>query len=199
MQTESVLPAAWGYDASDSVNLRAIHQKFGHKPLRSYPIITAYQRLIFNPYMLGMRVHRPLEYISYEKEAAKQLLKNELGWRDYGGKHYESVFTKFHQAYYLPTKFGYDKRLAHLSSLIISGQMSKQAALLELEEPLYDDNTLREEMKYWLKKVNITQSEFDQVMLDKPRLATDYPTDKKQKEIIGKIFSFAIKVRNTMR
>lgn len=199
MQTESVLPPAWGYDASDAVNLRAIHRKFGRIPLRNYPTISAFQRLVLNPYILGMRVHRPLEYIAYEKESAKRLLKEELGWRDYGGKHYESVFTKFHQAYYLPTKFGYDKRLAHLSSLIVSGQLAREDAIRELEEPLYEDRVLKEEMHYWLKKLEITQAEFERVMSEQPKCAQEYPTNSRQKMWIGRLSRVAVRIKNAIR
>ena len=125
MQTESILPEAWGYDASDSISLRSIHQRFGTVKLTKYKTISNFQRFILYPFILRMKVHRPLEWIDYNKEEAKHILKTELGWRDYGGKHYESVFTKFFQAHVLPTKFGYDKRLAHYSSLIVSGQMTK--------------------------------------------------------------------------
>jgi N-acetyl sugar amidotransferase len=199
MQTESILPSAWGYDASDSVNLRAIHRRFGRVPLRNYPTITAFQRLLLNPYVLGMRVHRPLEYIAYEKETAKKILKEELGWRDYGGKHYESIFTKFHQAYYLPTKFGYDKRLAHLSSLIVSGQLAREDAIRELEEPLYEERVLREELHYWLKKLDVTQAEFERVMSEQPKYAQEYPTNDRQKMWIRRLSRVAVKIKNAIR
>ena len=153
MQTECTLPPAWGYDASDLISLRAIHKRFGQKKLKTYPQMSPWQRYVFYPYILQMKVHRPLEFINYSKDAAKDLLINELGWRDYGGKHFESIFTKFFQAHYLPAKFGYDKRLAHLASLVTSGQMTREEAKGELQKPLYDIQGLEEDCAYWVKKL----------------------------------------------
>jgi hypothetical protein len=108
-----------------------------------------------------------LEYIEYNKAKVKAFLMEELGWRDYGGKHYESVFTKFFQAHYLPTRFGYDKRKAHLSSLIVSGQLSRDEAIEELKKPLYDPQELEQDKIYFTKKLGITLEEFE-FILQKP-------------------------------
>lgn len=174
MQTESILPAAWGYDASDSVSLKAIHKRYGEKKLKSYPILTPFDRFFYYPYVLRMKVHRPLEFIDYSKEQAKRLLREEFGWRDYGGKHYESVFTKFFQAHYLPEKFGYDKRLAHLSSLIVSGQCTKNDAQCELNSPAYLPGELEEDRNYWLKKLGLSKEDYQRVMKAKPSFYTDF-------------------------
>jgi N-acetyl sugar amidotransferase len=174
MQTESILPTAWGYDASDPANLRAIHKKYGTVKLKTYPIRSDLSRLLIDPYLRGMKVHRPLEYIEYNKADAKKLLADELGWRDYGGKHYESRFTKFFQAHYLPTKFGYDKRKAHLASLVASGQMTREQALTELQEPLYDPAELQEDRAYFCKKLGISRDEYDRIMQEPPRSYADY-------------------------
>lgn len=179
MQTESILPAAWGYDASDSVSLKAIHRKFGTVKLKKYLTISTLQKYVYYPYVLKMRVHRPLEMINYNKDEAKQLLKNELGWRDYGGKHFESVFTKFFQAHYLPTKFGYDKRLAHYSSLIVSGQMSKAEAEKELSMPMYPLSELEGDKLFWLKKLGISIGEYERVMADIPKFYSDYGNNER--------------------
>jgi N-acetyl sugar amidotransferase len=199
MQTESILPNAWGYDAADSVNMRAIHKIYGKGNLRTFPTINVFQRFILYPYIKGFRVHRPLEWIEYNKAAAKEVLISELGWRDYGGKHYESIFTKFHQAYYLPTKFGYDKRLAHLSSLIVSGQLAREDAIRELEKPLYEERVLREELHYWLKKLDVTQAEFERVMSEQPKYAQEYPTNSRQKMWIGRLSRVAVRIKNAIR
>lgn len=174
MQTESILPDAWGYSASDAISLKAIHKKFGSVKLKNYPTISHFQRLVYYPYVQKMRVHRPLELIDYSKDGAKTLLIEELGWRDYGGKHYESVFTKFFQAHYLPTKFGYDKRLAHYASLIVSGQMTKEQARGELQKPLYDSQELEEDKAFWIKKLGISEADYEDVMAKKPCFYTDY-------------------------
>jgi N-acetyl sugar amidotransferase len=179
MQTESILPAEWGYDASDPSSLMAIHKCFGTVPLKTYPVRSDLSRFFWDPYVFGMRVHRPLEYIEYNKFDAKRLLQTELGWRDYGGKHYESRFTKFFQAHYLPTKFGYDKRKAHLASLVVSGQMSREAALQELTLPLYNAEELEEDIGYFCKKLEISREEYESVMAEKPRTHRDYPNREK--------------------
>jgi N-acetyl sugar amidotransferase len=168
MATESILPTSWGYDASDSTNLKAIHRKFGKFKLRTYPMINWFEKTISYPYVYKIKVIRPLEYIEYNKNEVKDFLMKELGWRDYGGKHYESVFTKFFQAHYLPTKFGFDKRKAHLSSLIVSGQLSREEAMAELQHPLYDATELEADKEYFCKKLQISREEFDKILRDTP-------------------------------
>ena len=167
MATESILPESWGYNAPDSWNLRDIHKKFGRKPLRNYPVVGFWEYKLLLPYIEKMETIRPLEYIEYNKKAVKDFLIKELGWRDYGGKHYESVFTKFFQSYYLPTRFGFDKRKAHLSSLIVSGQLSREEAVEQLKEPLYDSDQLIEDKLYFTKKLGISLHEFESIMNQK--------------------------------
>jgi N-acetyl sugar amidotransferase len=179
MQTESILPNAWGYDASDAVSLKAIHKKFGTVKLKNYPTISVLEKYFYYPFVQKMRVHRPLELIDYSKDGAKKLLMEELGWRDYGGKHYESVFTKFFQAHYLPAKFGYDKPLAHYASLIVSGQMTKEQAQAELQKPLYDLHELEEDKAFWIKKLAISTGEYERVMAEKPAFYTDFANNEK--------------------
>lgn len=197
MQTESILPTAWGYDASDPRSLVAIHNRFGTVPLKTYPVRSDFSRFIFDPYVFGMRVHAPLSLIDYNKSAAKRLLQEELGWRDYGGKHYESRFTKFFQAHYLPTKFGYDKRKAHLASLIVSGQLSREAALQELALPLYDPKELELDIKYFCKKLDIPRSEYDQVMSAPPRTHRAYPNREATYALLRRTVQMISRARTT--
>jgi N-acetyl sugar amidotransferase len=164
MATESILPKSWGYEPSDCTNLLSIHKTFGTIKLKTYPTISLYDYLLQYPYLKGMKVIRPLEYIDYNKNKTKEFLKTEFGWSDYGGKHYESKFTKFFQAHYLPLKFGYDKRKAHLSSLVVSGQMSREDAIIELKKPLYDPADLREDIEYFSKKLNISIDEYYEII-----------------------------------
>ena len=102
----------------------------------------------------------PLNYIDYKKTEAKQILMREIGRKDYGGKYYESIWTRFFQGYYLPKKFGYDKRRAHLSTLIRSGQISRDEALHAMDEPVYPESLLNEDMHYILKKFDLTEKSF---------------------------------------
>lgn len=177
MSTESILPASWGYDAADLIHIKDIHSKFGESKLRSYPTISFIEKRIKYPYVFGLKVHRPLEYIEYNKEKTKKFLIDELGWRDYGGKHYESKFTQFFQAHYLPVKYGFDKRLAHLSSLIVSNQMTKAEALLELEKPLYDPVQLNEDRDFFIKKLGFTEEEWDNIMAAPAKSEQDYKNE----------------------
>ena len=129
MATESILPSYWGYNSNDKTHLIDIHKKYGQVKLKTYPTLSLLERHFIYPYYHKFTVHRPLELMNFNKEDAKDYLMSNLGWRDYGGKHYESKFTKFFQAHYLPEKFGFDKRRAHLASLFVSKQMSRQDAL----------------------------------------------------------------------
>ena len=195
MQTESVLPESWGYDANDSKSLISIHKRFGSTNLKTYKTMSSWKNLIYYPYILKMLTHRPLEWIDYNKDNAKEILKNELGWRDYGGKHYESNFTKFFQAYYLPQKFGYDKRKAHLASLVISGQMNRKDAINELAEPIYNEKDFEEDMNYWIKKLGVSHNEFFDIMNQPPKFYYDYPNDEKRVEFINSILSLVASVK----
>ena len=132
LATESIFPKSWHGSAMDAINLRAIHRKFGSRKLKQYKTISFLQYYLYFPFIKGMRTFRPLNFMPYDKEQAIQELESKIGWRSYGRKHGESIFTKFFQNHYLPMKFGYDKRRPHLSSLIVSGQMSRVQAMAAL-------------------------------------------------------------------
>lgn len=187
MSTESILPNAWGYDASDSLHVLDIHKKFGAIPLKTYPVFTPFKRFFYYPHLVKMKTLRPLEYINYNKAEVKEFLIKELGWRDYGGKHYESTFTKFFQAHYLPKKFGFDKRKAHLSSLIVSGQMTREDALKELKEPLYDLKELEEDRIFFAKKLGISLDEYYSIMNKAPSDYTDFANVEKYLNTLRKV------------
>lgn len=163
LATESIMPVSWGHYNQDLRFMKSVHRRFGTTPLRTMPTISlaGYLTFVFGH---GIRQVPFLNYVDYHKDRAKETLSNDLGWRDYGGKHYESVWTRFFQGYYLPTKFGFDKRRAHLSSQICSGEITRERALEELSRPPYDDQLLREDMRFVIKKFNLTQEEFDQIM-----------------------------------
>ena len=188
MSTESILPLSWGYDASDAIQIKDVHKKFGTKPLYDYPLLTFFQKFIYYPIILKIKSFSPLDWANYNKDDAKKLLIKELNWRDYGGKHYESKFTKFFQAHYLPTKFNYDKRKAHLSSLIVSGQITREKALLELKEPLYDKVELQNDIDFFIKKLGITLKEYHQIMDSQPRFYYEYANSEKLIKKIRKIY-----------
>ena len=135
--TEFIMPPSWLYDKMDYSNLKDIHYRFGKKKLNTYPYFDFRKHVYYNS-VLGLSPISILNNVPYNKKEVKEIIQKELGWRDYGGKHYESQFTKFYQAYILPEKFHIDKRKAHLSTLICSGQMTRTEALQELEKPLYE-------------------------------------------------------------
>lgn len=187
--TEFILPSAWGYQSADLVHLRDIHKKFGQRPLRHYPQIGFISQYLWYPYVRGIKTVRPLNYIRYNKQDAKNTIAAQLGWRDYGGKHYESVFTRFFQGYYLPMKFGYDKRRAHLSSLINSGQETRAHALAELEKPTYDPELQATDKKFIAKKLGVSDAEFDAIIAQPPRDYSDYAS-------IAPLFDAALRVKH---
>lgn len=184
--TESILPRAWGYNAKDATQLLAIHKQFGTAPLKTFPIAGFFKSYIYYPYVLGMKVVTPLNLIPYDKNQAISYLTQRFGWTYYGGKHFESRWTRFFQSYYLPKKFGYDKRRAHLASLIVSGQMSRSAALAELQQPAHDEGTIAEDIEYVAKKLELSVSEFEALMALPNKEFTDYPNNKRAEEVMRK-------------
>jgi N-acetyl sugar amidotransferase len=174
--TEGIFPSAWHGPAMDAINLRAIHRQYGSRPLRTYSTVSFFQYFIWYPFVKKMRTVRPLNFMPYDKDEAIRELEAKIGWRSYGRKHGESVFTKFFQNYYLPVKFGYDKRRPHLSSLIVSGQMTRDEALRELEKPLYDSRELEIDIAYFCKKLRITRAQFDEFMREPARQYSDFPS-----------------------
>jgi N-acetyl sugar amidotransferase len=179
--TEHVLPKYWIYNKADAVNIKAIQKKFGtktFKELSTFPFLD-YRNKKYCTEVLKMEVITPLNYIEYVYDDIKALIQEELGWRDYGGKHYESVWTRFYQGYLLPRKFNIDKRKAHLSNLIYSGQLTREEALKKLETPTYTSLDLMEEdLEYVIKKFGLTAELFEKIMEEPRREHTDYPTQK---------------------
>lgn len=159
--TESIMPPSWIFNKSDAVNLASIHKQFGSKKLKTYPIYQPLDQLLYTLFF-KVNVVKPLNLLPYNKSKAKEVLKSEFGWVDYGGKHYESFYTKFYQAFILPEKFHIDKRKAHLSNLILSGEITKPQAIEELRVPLYTESELRMDKEYFLKKLGLEDSFFEQ-------------------------------------
>lgn len=187
--TECILPKAWGYNALDFKSLKAIHKKFGTKRLKSYPHVTFLKRYFYFTFVRKMKIVKALNMISYNKNKAIEIMQRELDWQYYGGKHHESRFTKFFQAYYLPHKFGYDKRRAHLSSLIVSGQTTRDSALAEMEQEIYLNGTHIEDMEYVAKKLGITLAEFGKIFEMPNKSYKDYPNNEW-------LFSLGFKIRD---
>ena len=174
--TEAIMPASWMYDYRDLRHLVSIHRRFGSLPMRSLPRCSLL-RYFYYVAIRQIKYVPILNYVRYEKKEAKAFIQRELNWRDYGGKHYESIFTRFFQAYYLPVKFNMDKRLPHYSSLICSGQLTRDEALREMEKPLYDPDMLEEDYGFFLKKMRLTREEFEDIMRMPKKSYADYPSN----------------------
>ena len=177
--TEWLLPPSWHYSKLDLENLKGIHKAYGEVPLKHLPKLGVWQRLYYERVKM-IRDLRILDLVPYSKTAAKQLLMDEFGWKDYGGKHYESVFTRFYQGYILPTKYGVDKRKAHLSNLILNGEITREQAVAELALPTDDPDRQQSDKRYVAKKLGWTEAEFDAVLAAPPRRHEEFGTDAAQ-------------------
>lgn len=175
LETEGIMPRAWVYDHRDYRNLKSIHNRFGTVKIKSFP---RYGLFDFAYYFGIRRIKflKILNYAPYNKAEAKKLLQSELGWEDYGGKHYESIFTRFFQGYILPKKFQFDKRRAHLSTLICSKQITREEALHEMEKSPYPEDLFKEDYHFFCKKFNLTPEELDSILQQENRKHTDFPS-----------------------
>ncbi len=163
----------------DAKYLLSIHKHFGKELLKTYPIVNFYRYFFYYPFVKRMKVIKPLNYMNYNKSEAIKTLEKEMAWRYYGGKHYESRFTKFFQSYYLPTKFGYDKRRAHLSSLIVANEISRDDALKEIAIPSYDPSTIKNDIEFVAKKLGVTTQEFEDLIKLPNKTYKDYKSNNK--------------------
>lgn len=175
--TEGILPQSWLYSKWDIRNIRGIHKELGSRRIAEFPICGII-RMLFMQYVHRYTYIQILNYADYNKKQAVETLENKLDWQSYGGKHHESIFTKFYQAYILPTKFGVDKRKAHLSTLICSGQMTREEALEEIKKPLYEPHELRDDREYVLKKLGLSEEEFEGLMKLPVKSHLDYPNSQ---------------------
>lgn len=171
--SESILPPSWGYDKRDGYSLRCIQKKFGKVRLRSYPSMLP-STLFWYLFVKRLRVLPILNYVDYNKTEAVKTLTERFQWRPYARKHGENRFTRFFQEYYLPTKFGIDKRRAHFSSLIVAGEMTREEAFERLKQPLYTPEELREEFEFVAKKLDFGVEELAAVIAAPPKRHTDY-------------------------
>jgi len=166
--TESILPRHWYHYKIDVLNIKSIHKKHGTKKLKTYPMVGFFERWYTAKYKTIESISL-LNYMEYNKEEAKKILSEKIGWTNYGGKHFESVFTRFYQGYILPEKFNVDKRKAHLSALICSGQISREQALDEMKLPPYDEKQMAEDKEFVLKKLGFTETAFEKYMNEPPQ------------------------------
>jgi len=178
LATEHGLPQAWTWHKMDWTNIKAIHDRHGSVPLRTFPHLStaAWWRMQLTGRGIEW-VHLP-NLVAYRRDDAAAALAREFGWRDYGGKHHESAFTKYYQSVILPRKFGIDKRRVHLSDRIRNGELGRGTGLAMLTVPTYAPEDERAEGDYVRKKLGFSSEEWDGIMTASPRKHTDYPSDR---------------------
>ncbi len=176
LATEAFLQTNAGHDNKDWVHIRAVHRLLGDVPIGSFPGMSK-ARYAYSIVLRGVRFIPVLNYLDYDRNSAKQELMAECGWRDYGRKHGESTFTRFFQEYYLPVKFGIDKRRAHLSCQILAGQLTRAQALLEMDKPLWAPGELEPAVQFTCRKLGFDANEWNTIMKAPPLPHNHYPTD----------------------
>jgi N-acetyl sugar amidotransferase len=183
-------PLEWMYYQSDSIQIRDIYRKFGNGKLNNFPLTSILHHKIYLPYIKGIRVVKPLDYIPYIKEEAIKLLIKKIGWQPYPQKHFESRFTKFYEGYWLLKKFGYDTRRVQFSSLILTNQMTREEALEKLKQDPFDEDTITQEFEYVATKLGIQVEEL-QGYLDAPnKTYKDYKSQESIYLIGAKVLKY---------
>lgn len=182
-------PLEWIYYGTDMYFIKDIINQFGTLEMRTYPFSSIFFHKIFLPYIKKVKVVKPLNFIPYFKNEAISLLVKEYDWKPYDLKHGESIFTKFFESYWLPERFGFDTRKIYLSSLILTGQMTREEALEVISKPAYDQSKIDEEFNYIATKLGITSAE----LMHYFKMPKKYYTDYKN---LNSIFKMGAKVVN---
>jgi len=168
-------PEEWGgFPGIDVKLVKDIHGKFGKRPLKTFPLVDILSYKIYYKYVYGMEVFKPLNLVPYIKADAEQLLQDKYGWEPFQHKHHESRFTRFYEDYWLPRKFGYEKRRAHFSSLILTGQMTREEALDRISRPELSEEFLQKEFEYVANKLDLTKGELQQIFEGPNKTFHDY-------------------------
>jgi len=191
--TEAMSVPDWSYGHADWRYVKAVHGRYGTRPLKTYPHFSLLDLAWFNV-VRRIRTVSVLNYVEYDKADAMRILQDELGWVYYGGKHYESVYTRFWQGYVLPRKFGIDKRYGHLSDLVNSGQITRKQALEEMSAQPYTPQMQDQDRRYVIKKFELTEAEFDALMALPPRSFREFPNSFARVERLKK-FVNALRAR----
>ncbi len=181
--TEGILPKSWHYDAKDEKYLKSIHQQFSKKSLKTFPTF-GFLKEVYYKFVKGIKIIYFLNYIPYSKKEAIELLEKELNWKNYGGKHHESRYTRIVQSYILPVKFNIDYRKSTSSTQICAGEITREQAIKELEPKPYNEKQVEEDKEYLCKKLGISLTDFDNMMKSPPKTHNDYPNNKKVLEFI---------------
>lgn len=172
-------PEEWGgYPGIDKRLILDIHGKFGKRPLKTFPIVDILTYKLYYRYVLGMQVFKPLNLVPYLKVDAENELASRFGWKKFQHKHHESRFTRFYEDYWMPRKFGYEKRRAHFSSLILTGQMTREEALDRISRPELDEHFARQEFRYVAHKLDLTEDELQAIFDGPNRTFRNYANKK---------------------
>jgi N-acetyl sugar amidotransferase len=169
-------PLEWHYHASDLRQIKDIHSKFGTLKLVKFPTADIFKYKIYFRFFKGMKVIQPLNFVKYIKSEAVDLLEKKFDWKQYSHKHYESRFTKFYEGFWLLNKFGYDKRKAHYSSLILTNQMTREDALEKINKPPFSYE-IDDDFEYVANKLEISTSDLKTLMNDKNKSFRDYKSN----------------------
>jgi N-acetyl sugar amidotransferase len=176
-------PEEWGgYPGIDTILVNDIHKQFGKIPLKSFPMVDILTYKLYYKYVLGMEIVKPLNYVPYIKQEAENLLKEKFGWEKFQHKHHESRFTRFYEDFWLPRKFGCEKRRAHLSSLVLTNQMTREDALKRISQPEMSEEFLKHEFEYVANKLGLTVEELQALFDGKNKTFHDY---KNKRTLIG--------------
>lgn len=168
-------PEEWGgYLGIDKRLFGDIHKRFGQRPLHSFPLTDILVYKLYYQKIQGMKVHHPLNFVPYLKKDAEDELERLFGWQRFQHKHHESRFTRFYEDYWLPRKFGFHKRRAHFSSLIMTGQMTRDAALERIAKPEMDELFLMQEFEYVAHKLDLTVDELQGIFDEPNKTYRDY-------------------------
>lgn len=169
-------PNEWVH-VNDLRQIKDIHKKFGKLPLKSLPLCGMFRYRLYYRYLKGMKIVQPLNLIPYHKEDIIKELQDKFGWQEYKNKHFESIFTRFYEGYWLPKKFGFDKRRAHFSSLILTGQLKREEALEILKQPPYPVDQAMEDMEFIAGRLGLSKDEFIELMNQENKTYKDYKSD----------------------
>ena len=185
--TELMVPISWSNGQSDWKYIKTLNKIFGTSSLKTFPHYTFFDKQYSFPKIKKLEVISPLNWIEYNKFEAIEFMKKELGWVSYGGKHHESLYTRFYQGYILPRKFFADKRRPHLSCLINDGRRTRDEALREMQQPPIEDELIEQEKEFVIKKLGISPDEFEKIMNAEPKKFEDFPSDTTSPPVYYKV------------
>ncbi|NNT94907.1 N-acetyl sugar amidotransferase [Stutzerimonas nitrititolerans] len=176
-------PEEWGgYPGIDKTLFADIHKQFGKRPLKTFPLVDIITYKILYQRVLGMEIIKPLNLVPYVKKDAEAELERRFGWQKFKHKHHESRFTRFYEDYWMPRKFGYEKRRAHFSSLIMTGQMTRDEALERIAQPEMDEQFLKTEFEFVANKLGLSVDELQAIFEGENKTYNDY---KNKRFLIG--------------